>query len=193
MQRQCQTQSIFGDTVYSCSCIFRLVTPPWLGLRVRKFLILTTLDRWKRHFREQNYIENYFYLLKSTKSTKTTSQKCWRNIIWVDFFGRAYRSNGIKTLLGSPVKEGKILHRKHESYIFKLPLIKLSWLDKFYARKNFAIQGLFYKGKAKIRFFRKMAKKCWKRAKYLKICAKMYKIWKYFEKGQVIACYSCTQ
>ena len=193
MQRQCQTQSIFGDTVYSCSCKFRLVTSPWLGLRVRKFLILTTLDRWKRHFREQNYIENYFYLLKSTKSTKTTSQKSWRNIIWVDFFGRAYRSNGIKTLLGSPVKEDKILHRKHESYIFKLPLIKLSWLDKFYARKNFAIQGLFYKGKARIRFFRKIAKNCWKRSKYLKICAKMYKIWKYFEKGQVIACYNCTQ
>ena len=29
-----------------------------------------TLDRWKRHFREKSYIENYFYLLKSTKSTK---------------------------------------------------------------------------------------------------------------------------
>ena len=38
---QCQTQSIFGDTVYSCYC------------------------------------------------TKTTSQKCWRNIIWVDFFWAA--------------------------------------------------------------------------------------------------------
>ena len=104
MQRQCQTQSIFGDTVYSCSCKFRLVTPPWLGLRVRKFLILTTLDRWKRHFREQNYIENYFYLLKSTKSTKTTSQKCWRNI-WANLFGRPYWSNGIKTRLGSPMED----------------------------------------------------------------------------------------
>ena len=38
-------------------------------------------------FREKNYIENYFYLLKSTKSTKTTFQKYWRNIIWADFFG----------------------------------------------------------------------------------------------------------
>ena len=62
--------------------------------------ILIILDRWKRHFREKNYIENYFYLLKSTK---TTSQKCWRNIIWADFFWRPYRANGIKTRLGSPV------------------------------------------------------------------------------------------
>ena len=100
---QYQTQSIFGDTVYSSYCKFRLVTSPWWGLRGQNFLILTTLDRWKRHFREQSYIENYFYLLKSTKNTKITSQKCWRNIIWVDFFGRSYRSNGIKTRLGSPV------------------------------------------------------------------------------------------
>ena len=100
---QCRILSIFGDTVYPCYCKFRLVTPAWWGLRGRKFLILATLDRWKRHFREQNYIENYFYLLKSTKSTKTTSQKCWRNIIWAGFFGRQQRSNGIKTRLGSPV------------------------------------------------------------------------------------------
>ena len=31
-----------------------------------------------------------------------------------------------------------------------------------------------------------------KRAKYFKIWAKMYKIFKYFEKGQVIACGHCT-
>ena len=80
------------------------MTPPWWGLREQKFLILTTLDCWKRHFREQNYIENYFYLLKSTKSTKTTSQKCWRNIFWVDFFGCPYWSNDIKTGLGLPIK-----------------------------------------------------------------------------------------
>ena len=55
----------------------------------RKVLILITLDCWKRHFREKNYIENYFHLLKNTKSTKTTSKKCSRNIIWADFFGRA--------------------------------------------------------------------------------------------------------
>ena len=36
-------------------------------------------------------------------------------------------------------------------------------------------------------------KKGKKRAKYLKIWAKMYKIWKYFEKGQVIACDYRTQ
>ena len=46
------------------------------GLRGQKFLILITLDRQKRHFWEKNYIKNYFYLLKSTKSIKTTSQKC---------------------------------------------------------------------------------------------------------------------
>ena len=71
----------------------------------RNFLIVTTLDFWKRYFRDHNCIGNYFYLLKSTKSTKTTSQKCWRNIIWADFFGHPYWSNGIKTCLGSPVTE----------------------------------------------------------------------------------------
>ena len=65
--------------------------------------ILITLDRWKRNFREKNYIGNYFYLPKSTKSTETTSQKCWTNIIWADFFGCPYRRNGIKTHLGSQV------------------------------------------------------------------------------------------
>ena len=83
---QCRTQSIFGDTVYLCYCEFRLVTLPWWELRGQKLLILTTLDCWERHFREQNYIENYFYFIKSTKSTKPTPQKCWRNIIWADFF-----------------------------------------------------------------------------------------------------------
>ena len=100
-RHQCQIQSIFGDTVYLCYCKLRLVTPSWWGLRGWKIFILIALDRWKRHFREKNYIENYFYLLKSTKSTKTTFRKCWRNIIWVDFFGCPYRTNGIKTHLGS--------------------------------------------------------------------------------------------
>ena len=39
----------------------------------------------------------------------------------------------------------------------------------------------------------KGGKKKVKRAKYLKIWAKMHKIWKYFEKGQVIACDYCMQ
>ena len=100
---QCRTQSIFGDTAYSCYCKLRLKTPPWWGLRRQKILILITLDCWKRHFQEKNYIENYFYLLESTKSTKTTSQKCSRNIISADFFECPYRTNDIKTHLGWPV------------------------------------------------------------------------------------------
>ena len=75
-------------------------SPPWWGLRGWKFFILITLDRWKKHSQEKNYIENYFYLLKSTKDTKSTIQKRWRNIIWVDFFGCPYCTNGIKTCLG---------------------------------------------------------------------------------------------
>ena len=75
-------------------------SPAWWRLRGQTSLILITLDRWKRHFQEKNYIDNYFY---SLKSTKTTSQKCGTNIIWVDFFGRPYHINGIKTHLGSPV------------------------------------------------------------------------------------------
>ena len=90
---QCRTQSIFEYAVYLCYCKLRLVIPPWWGLRGWKFLILITLDRCERHFQEKNYIENYFYVLKSTKSSKTTSQKCWRGIIWVDFFGCPYRTN----------------------------------------------------------------------------------------------------
>ena len=41
-----------------------------------KIFDLIALDCWKKHFLENNYIENYFYLLKSSKNTKTTSQKC---------------------------------------------------------------------------------------------------------------------
>ena len=81
---------LFGNTVYSCYC------------KLKNFWFWFLTFRWKRHFRGKNYIENYFYLLKSTKRTKTTSQKCWRSI-WEDFFGRPYRTNGIKTRLGSPV------------------------------------------------------------------------------------------
>ena len=40
------------------------MTRPWWGLRGWKFFILITLDCWKRHFREKNYMKNYFYLLK---------------------------------------------------------------------------------------------------------------------------------
>ena len=74
-----------------------------VGAEGTKVLILMTLSRWKRHFGKKNYIENYFYLLERTKSTKT--QKCWRNIIWADFFGRPYCTSGIKTRLGSAVAE----------------------------------------------------------------------------------------
>ena len=38
-----------------------------VGARGQKNLILTTLNCWKRPFWEQNYIENYFYLLKILK------------------------------------------------------------------------------------------------------------------------------
>ena len=94
---QCWTESIFGDSVYSCYCKLWLVpVPPWWEQMKWKFLILITLDCWKRHFWEKNYIGNYFHLLKSTK---TTSQKCWKNIIWVDCFGWWYCTNGIKTCL----------------------------------------------------------------------------------------------
>ena len=100
-------QEYIWDTVYLCYCKPKLVTPPsplpfppWWGLRWWKSFILITLDRWKRHFWEKNYIENYFYLLKSTKSTKTTSQKHWRNVIWKDFFGCPYHTNGIKNTSG---------------------------------------------------------------------------------------------
>ena len=64
-----------GDTVHSCYCKFRLMTPPWWGLTGQRFLILTTLDRWKRHFREQNYIEN-ISLLKRRKIFVILNKVC---------------------------------------------------------------------------------------------------------------------
>ena len=44
-----------------------------------------------------------------------------------------------------------------------------------------------------MQFFRKRTKKGKKRAKYLKIWAKMYKIGKCFEKEQIIACNNLQQ
>ena len=44
------------------------------------------------------------------------------------------------------------------------------------------MQGIFSKVR---RFFRKRAKKGQKGVKYLKIWAKMYKIWRYFEKASL--------
>ena len=96
-----------------------------------KFFILITLNRWKRHFREKNYIKNYFYLLKSTTSTKTTSQKCWRNVIWVDFWGSPYRTGSIKTHLGLPVQD-------YTHFVFYAgfphPLCFLCWFPMKYVR-----------------------------------------------------------
>ena len=52
---------------------------------------------------EKELHQKLLVLLKHPKSTKTSSQKCWRNIIWVDFFGSPCHPNGIKTCLGSPL------------------------------------------------------------------------------------------
>ena len=110
--------------------------PPWWGLRGRKFLILITLDRWKRNFPEKNYIENYFCLLKSTTSTKTASQKCWRNIIQANFFGRPYRTSGIKTRLGSPMPFVSQEQRKtepiHHKQIFFGTILKFKSLQRIW-------------------------------------------------------------
>ena len=88
--KQCWPQSIFGDTIHLCYCRLRLVTrksPLMVGAEGRKIFDFDNLDHWKRHFQEKNYIENYFYLVKSTKSTKITSQKFWRNIFGQIFWG----------------------------------------------------------------------------------------------------------
>ena len=47
-----------------------------MGAEGTKLFDFDNPRQWNRHFQEQNYIENYFYLLKSTKSTKTAYQKC---------------------------------------------------------------------------------------------------------------------
>ena len=73
-----------------------------VGAEGTKKFYFDTLDCWKRHFREKNYTENYSYLLKSTKSAKTTSPKFRRNIIWADFLG-AHTAQTISKRLGLPV------------------------------------------------------------------------------------------
>ena len=53
---QCQTQSIFGDTVYSCYCKRRLVTPPTLPSRVAEGMEIFDFDNprsLERHFRKR--------------------------------------------------------------------------------------------------------------------------------------------
>ena len=40
-------------------------------------------------------------------------------------------------------KEEKIFHQKYESFTFELPLIKLSWPDKYHARKNVVTSKIY--------------------------------------------------
>ena len=57
-----------------------------------------------------------------------------------------------------------------------------------------ALPGPILESKGMRAIFQKKGKKKFKkRVKYWKISAKMYKIWKYFEKGQVIVCNYYTQ
>ena len=55
---------------------------------------------------------------------------------------------------------------------------------------NLVISGPILESKGMCVIFQKKGKK---KAKYLKVWAKMYKIWNYFEKGQAIACNYCMQ
>ena len=75
-----------------------------------------------------------------------------------------------------------------------LSLAKNKWMK---LDESLPSQGLFQKVKACMRFFWKRAKKRTKNVKkgqnILKIWIKLYKIWKCFEKVQVIACDNCTQ
>ena len=74
----------------------------------------------------------------------------------------------------------------------KTPWNRQSSLLAYHAQKNSdpwqtcskeLDQGLFYKVRACIRYFKKKEQK---KVKYLKMSAKMYEISKYFEKEQVI-------
>ena len=133
------------------------MTSPWWGLRGQSSLTLTTLDRWKRHFREQSYIENYSYLLKSTKSTKIFSQKCWRNIIWADFFECPYRPNGIKTRLGSPVivciGVSTPPQKHHHLLSCQAPLKSANYPSPPFFRQSSPIYWFFVNPSLKIGFF----------------------------------------
>ena len=95
-------------------------------------------DCWKRHFLEKNYIKNYFYIPKITKSTKTTCQKCGRNI-WADFFGHPYCTNSITTHLGSPVV-GQVIKCFQEIldiYLSRYVLVFDRQPFLFYSKDNF--------------------------------------------------------
>ena len=62
---QCRTRSIFGDTVYSCYCKLRLVTS-MVGAEGTNIFYFDNPRSLEKALSGKNYIENYFYLLKST-------------------------------------------------------------------------------------------------------------------------------
>ena len=76
--QQCRTKGIFGDTIYSCYCKLRLVIPPPLpvvgaeGMKMFDFDHSRSLEKTLSG-KELN--QKLLLLTKSTKSTKTTSQK----------------------------------------------------------------------------------------------------------------------
>ena len=49
---------------------------------------------------------------------------------------------------GNSCKEDTILHQKHSSFTFKLPIIELSWLDMYKATKTVATSKVHFKKKA---------------------------------------------
>ena len=79
----------------------------------------------------------------------------------------------------------------YKSFIFNLfltCLLLLTWLLLFMCFLGICVGGstraILKIARAWVQFFRKRAKKCWKRTIYLKIEQK----WTHFEKRQVIAC-----
>ena len=73
------------------------LSPQWWGLRGWKFLILTTLDCWKKHFGEKNYIELQFTSIYLLKLYLKNVEKILFG--WI-FLWHPYRTNSIKNMSG---------------------------------------------------------------------------------------------
>ena len=79
--QQCRTKGIFGDTIYSCYCKLRLVISPFplplplAGAERMKMFDFDNSRSLEKALSGKELNQKLLLLTKSTKSTKTTSQK----------------------------------------------------------------------------------------------------------------------
>ena len=132
-------------------------------------IFLKMEDLYKCHFYLRAVLFWSKFISNKYIASSTSIDGTFINFYWFSFYWT----------INCPSTEGCVL-------IFLTWLINLAWNREI-------LSGFILESKGIGAVFQKMAKNCWKSKKYLKIWDKMYKIWKYFEKEQVIACDNCTQ